>query len=56
MTQEYSKNNQFDYIVLLEPTSPLRKKDDLKKIIEKAVDHAEADGLITLEKSTWNIP
>lgn len=48
MTQEYSKNNQFDYIVLLEPTSPLRKKDDLKKIIEKAVDHAEADGLITL--------
>jgi CMP-N-acetylneuraminic acid synthetase len=38
----------FDYIMLLEPTSPLRKKDDLQKIIEKIVDNPDADGLITL--------
>jgi CMP-N-acetylneuraminic acid synthetase len=38
----------FDYLLLLEPTSPLRKRDDLKNIIEKVVDTHEADGLITL--------
>ena len=40
--------NRFDYIVLLEPTSPLRKDDDLKKIVELVVDNYDADGLITL--------
>lgn len=40
--------NKYDYIMLLEPTSPLRKKDDLKKIVEQLVDDGNADGLITL--------
>jgi CMP-N-acetylneuraminic acid synthetase len=38
----------FDYIMLLEPTSPLRKKNDLKNILEKVFVHPEADGLVTL--------
>ncbi len=38
----------FDYIVLLEPTSPLRKKDDLNTIVEQVVTNAHFDGLITL--------
>jgi CMP-N-acetylneuraminic acid synthetase len=38
----------FDYIMLLEPTSPLRKKDDLKNILEEVIDNTEADGLVTL--------
>lgn len=45
---EKSIENKYDYIILLEPTSPLRKKGDLKKIIEQVVDNIEADGLITL--------
>lgn len=49
---ENSPNNstkkEFDYIILLEPTSPLRKKDDLKQILKQVVDNVDADGIITL--------
>ena len=38
----------FDYIVLLEPTSPLRKKGDIDKAIKKAIDNPSADGIISL--------
>lgn len=38
----------FDYFMLLEPTSPLRKKDDLKKAVELAVDNPEKDGVVSL--------
>lgn len=39
-TIEYYKNNlniTYDYIVLLEPTSPLREKDDLDNMIQRMV-------------------
>ena len=39
---------KYDYIILLEPTSPLRKKDELNKIVEQIIDNIDADGLITL--------
>ena len=42
------ENKFFHYIILLEPTSPLRKKDDLKKIIEKVVNSHNADGIISV--------
>jgi len=45
---ENSLNKIFDYIILLEPTSPLRKKDDLDKILKQVVDNIDADGIITL--------
>jgi len=35
--QNFSK--EFDYIVWLEPTSPLREDDDIDKMIEKLVDN-----------------
>lgn len=38
----------FDYIVLLEPTSPLRKKDDLANAIKKLIETEDADGLISV--------
>lgn len=44
------KGMQFDYLILLEPTSPLRKKDDLDKMIELAVNDSTADGVISLGK------
>ena len=40
----------YDYLLLLEPTSPLRKRGDLDKIISIAVDHKEADGVISVGK------
>lgn len=53
---EYVLNNEeksghvYDYIILLEPTSPLRKKGDLDHIIQLAVNHPERDGVISVGK------
>ena len=38
----------FDYIILLEPTSPLRKKDDIDSAIHLAINNETADGVISL--------
>lgn len=38
----------YDYLLLLEPTSPLRKNGDLDNMIGIAVDHEEADGVISV--------
>lgn len=42
------KGESFDYLILLEPTSPLRKDDDIDNMIKIAVDNPEADGVISL--------
>lgn len=45
----FEKNGtHFDYFLLLEPTSPLRKKDDLANAIELAVNNPEKDGVVSL--------
>ena len=38
----------FDYILLLEPTSPLRKRNDIDEMIKLAGDHPENDGVISV--------
>ena len=38
----------FDYIILLEPTSPLRKKNDIDEMIKLAGDNPESDGVISV--------
>ena len=43
-----NKGEKYDYLLLLEPTSPLRKKDDADKIIKLGIDNEEADGVISL--------
>lgn len=43
-----SHNREFDYLLLLEPTSPLRKNNDLDCIIELAANTPEADGVISV--------
>lgn len=40
----------YDYIILLEPTSPLRKRDDLDNMIQLAADNPEKDGVISVGK------
>ena len=37
----------YDYLLLLEPTSPLRKDEDIDRIIELAIDNPDADGVIS---------
>lgn len=43
-----SEKNEYDYILLLEPTSPLRKQDDIDLAIELAVNNESADGVISV--------
>lgn len=43
-----AKNKIFDYLLLLEPTSPLRKENDIDNIIKIACDNPEADGVVSL--------
>lgn len=43
-----NKHVNFDYILLLEPTSPLRKKNDLDAAIQLAIENESSDGIISL--------
>ncbi|MDD5006802.1 MAG: acylneuraminate cytidylyltransferase family protein [Syntrophorhabdaceae bacterium] len=51
------RGEQFDYIALLEPTSPLRKDGDIDRAIETLVDAGDsADSLVSLGKITLEHP
>lgn len=44
-----NQNRTFDYIVLLEPTSPLREKDDIDNMIRKIVEHEDSyDSIVSI--------
>lgn len=42
------QGKDFDYILLLEPTSPMRKKDDIDNAIALACDHPDKAGVVSL--------
>jgi CMP-N,N'-diacetyllegionaminic acid synthase len=42
-----SRGETFEYVALLEPTSPLRKKGDVDKAIRKCIDNTAADALVS---------
>lgn len=54
--QFYKYGNKFDYVVMLQPTSPFRYDDLLDNCIEY-IDRNNADSLLTVTKNTpfiWN--
>lgn len=46
--REENQGRTYDYIMLLEPTSPLRKAVDLDNIIQLAGDNQDRDGVISV--------
>jgi CMP-N,N'-diacetyllegionaminic acid synthase len=44
-------NEQFDYIALLEPTSPLTDSNDLKKAYENLLCHGFADSIVSVTRA-----
>lgn len=42
------QGNDFDYILLLEPTSPMRKEDDIDNAIALACEHPQKAGVVSL--------
>ena len=52
MINFYKENgHEFDYIILLEPTSPLRSKDDLNCAIEKLINNKSgAESIVSVCK------
>lgn len=45
---EEEQGRTYEYVMLLEPTSPLRKKEDLDNIIKLAGDNPTRDGVISV--------
>ena len=45
-----SYGQEYEYVMLLEPTSPMRKKGDLDNMIKLAVDNSDKDGVISVGK------
>lgn len=45
-----SNGETYDYLLLLEPTSPLRKDNDIDDMIVKGVENPDADGVISVGK------
>lgn len=55
--KKYEEQNKFfDYIVLLEPTSPLRKKNDIDNAIEKININSKAHGVVSVGKVSLEHP
>lgn len=48
ISQYESNDLQFDFIILLEPTSPLRKDNDIDNAITMLAENESADGVISL--------
>lgn len=48
LDKEQQSGYTYDYLMLLEPTSPLRKNGDLNNIIRLAVDNPDRDGVISV--------
>lgn len=48
--QAYAREfaRSFDYVVLLEPTSPLREKGDIDAMVERLVDRKDCDSIISI--------
>jgi CMP-N-acetylneuraminic acid synthetase len=51
------KGDEYDYVILLEPTSPMRKKGDLDSAIAALIDkEKEADSLVSLGRVNLEHP
>ena len=53
---ENELNKKFDYIVLLEPTSPLRDKDDIDRSIEQLLSSSHASAVVGICKTETQHP
>lgn len=49
-------HRRFDYIVLLEPTSPLREKEDVDKAIELLLANSQASAVVGISKTESQNP
>ena len=50
------QGNHFDYLILLEPTSPLRDAEDIDKCLEMLIDHPTAKSIVGVCKSEGQHP
>jgi len=44
------KGMEFDYLMLLEPTSPLREVEDIDRCIESLIGHADAESIVSVAR------
>lgn len=47
-----SEGRQFDYVVLLEPTSPLREDDDIDRMLEQLAARPDYDSIVSIGEVT----
>ncbi len=54
ITIEKIKNIKYDYVIMLQPTAPLRKTDDIDKALAMLIE-ADADGVISVvDVDNWH--
>lgn len=53
---EIDLHKKFDYIVMLEPTSPLREKSDIDKSIEQLLSNTQASAIVGICKTESQHP
>jgi CMP-N,N'-diacetyllegionaminic acid synthase len=56
LEEEEYRGRRFDYLALLEPTSPLREAQDVDAAIERLVRHPSAKSIVGLAKSECGHP
>lgn len=51
---EEEEGHEYDAVVLLDPTSPLRRPDQLVAAIDLLFGHADLDGVVSVSEPTFN--
>ncbi len=56
--EHYAKlqNKSFDYLILLEPTSPLRERYDIDLALEKLLNHPTAQAIVSISRTESQNP
>lgn len=54
MTVEEQERTSYDFLILLDPTSPAREPADVTESLRRLEEHPEADGVVSVSRPVFN--